>query len=205
MEELLRYIFKFVYAINLDMSMGYMFMPLDKPWRNILTLIRPFILFKFLVLPQEIFPAMYIYQGQMYSHFMNMHPNDFKIHLDDILNTKDSTFHEHLAILDEILTRLKKAGMQVNAKRCSFCGIKLDFVGYLLPQTVHKPLSKCIEAKLKMTPPKNVKWVSALIGIINFIKNHIPGGAWILEPITRLKERNEIQVGWRTATSLQEN
>ena len=58
-----------------------------------------------------------------------------------------------------------------------FDGIKLDFVGYLLPQTVHKPLSKRIEAKLKMTPPKNVKWVSALIGIINFIKNHIPGGA----------------------------
>ena len=42
MEELLRSIFGFVYAMKLDMNMGYMSMPSDKYSRNILILIMPF-------------------------------------------------------------------------------------------------------------------------------------------------------------------
>ena len=86
-----------------------------------------------------------------------MQPNDPKTYLDDILHTKGSTFQEHLGILDEILRRLKKARMQVNAEKCSFCTLELEFVGYLLTQTGYKPLTKCIKTILKMAPPKNVK------------------------------------------------
>ena len=110
MEELLRYIFEFVYAMNLNMNMGYMSMPLNKYSRNILTLIMPLGLFKCLVLPEGISPAIDTYQGQMSSLFTNMQPNDPKTYLSDILHMKGSTFQKHLAILDEILTWLKKAG-----------------------------------------------------------------------------------------------
>ena len=106
MEVLLRSIFGFVYSTNLDMNMGCISMPLNEPLRNILPLIMPFELFKCLVLPQGISPVMDIYQGCMSSLFTNMHTNDPKIYLDDILHTKSSTFQEHLAIPDEILIRL---------------------------------------------------------------------------------------------------
>ena len=116
-----------------------------------------------------------IYQGRTSSLFTNMQPNDPKTYLDDILHMKGSTFHKHLAILDEILTRLKKAGMQVNAEKCSFCVFELEFVGYLFTQTGFKPLTKHIKAKLKMALPKTVKQVLTFNGTINFITNHIPG------------------------------
>ena len=70
----------------------------------------------------------------MSSLFMKMQTNDPKTYLDDILHTKGSTFQEHLAILYKILMRLEKVGMQVNAEKCSFCAVKIEFVGYLLTQ-----------------------------------------------------------------------
>ena len=124
-----------------------------------------------------------------------MQLNDPKTYLDDILHAKGSTFQEHLTLMDEILIRLDKAGMQVNAEKCSFYALEIEFVGYLLTQMGYKPLTKCIEAILKMTPLKNLKEVCAFNGTINFIKNHIPGQAKIHEPISRLTKK-KIKFEW---------
>ena len=95
-------------ATNLDMNICYMSTPHDKCLRNILTLIMPFGLFECLVLPQGISITRNIYKAWMSSLFTNMQPNAPILHQDDILHIKGK---EHLAVLDKILMRLKKAGM----------------------------------------------------------------------------------------------
>ena len=86
-----------------------------------------------------------------------MHPNDPKTYLDDTLHT----FQEDLAIINKPMTIFKEAEMQVNAVKCFFCMIELEFVGYLLTQTCYMPLSKLIKAILEMALPKNVTKIHA--------------------------------------------
>ena len=74
-------------------------------------------------------------------------------------------------------------------ERCSFCVLKLECVCYSLNEMGYKLLTKCIKAILKMEPPKNVNQINAFNGTLNFIKNHIPRQAKILEPITRLMKK----------------
>ena len=119
MEESLRSIFGFPYVTNMDMYMEYTSMLLDEPLRNILTLIIPIGLLECLVLPQGT-PQLWKSKVKC-CLFKNICPNDPPKYLDDILHTKGGTFQEHLAILDEILTGLEKAEVQVNAEVFILC------------------------------------------------------------------------------------
>ena len=65
--------------------------------------------------------------------------------------------------------------MQVNLAKSSIMGEIVELLGFLLTRTGARPTAKRIEAILKLTPPKNKKGCRRIIGIINFIENHIPG------------------------------
>ena len=71
--------------------------------------------------------------------------------------------------------------MQVNAKNCSICAIELKLNEYLINETGYKSYIKHIEAMLKM------------YGMVNVIKNHIPGRAKILKQITRLTKNTKFK------------
>ena len=54
----------------------------------------------------------------------------------------------------------------------------------MLEQKGYTPLKNRVDAILRIEPLTNVKKVREFLGIINFIKNHIPNKTIILEPIT---------------------
>ena len=53
------------------------------------------------------------------------------------------------------------------------------------------PTCKRVDVILRLAPPRNVKQVRQLLGTINFIKNHIPNQAAIMQPITDLTKKEE--------------
>jgi hypothetical protein len=111
-------------------------------------------------------------------------------YIDDILHFKGGSFEEHLAILNEILELLTKCGMQVSEKS-RFCQTSVEFLGFKLNQAGYLPLPSRVDAIMRIQPPGNVKQVRGFLGVINFIKNHIPNRAAICEPITRLTRKDE--------------
>ena len=50
--------------------------------------------------------------------------------IDDLLVLGTGTWEEHLLQLDEVLTRLQKAGLKVNAKKSFFGRHELEYLGY---------------------------------------------------------------------------
>jgi len=52
---------------------------------------------------------------------MDVKPKAPKVYIDDILAVSGQTFDEHLEYLDEIMKRLKEAGLQVNINKSSIC------------------------------------------------------------------------------------
>ena len=127
-------------------------MPLDYEARKILMLAITFGLHECLVLPQGIKSATDIFQERMISLFEDMKKPP-PVYLEDILVTSNTTFEDHVVILNEILMQLNNSGMYVNATKSKWCyrigifGIFVDGNGYL-------PLKKRIKSILAILPPK---------------------------------------------------
>lgn len=105
------------FATGLDLNISYLSAPLDEPSKVIITIIMLYGFFLCQALPQAVKPAMDIFQCQMTSLFSHLKRNATKIYLDDVPHTCGNSFGDHLKHPETILEVVKKAGMQVNAKK----------------------------------------------------------------------------------------
>ena len=61
-----------------------------------------------------------------------------KTYLDDLLCITWASLEDHLEKLREVLTRLREAGLKVNAQKSKFCAKETDYLGYVLtPNILH--------------------------------------------------------------------
>ena len=80
-----------------------------------------------------------------------------RAYLDDLLVISKGTFEEHLAYLEKVLTRLQEAGLKVNVSKSSFCKDELEYLGFWITRKGVQPLTKKVEAILKIATPKTRK------------------------------------------------
>ncbi len=191
-EEILTSVRRFLYASSLDL--GYLSIPLNAATRDILTIVMPFGAYECLILPMGVMPATDIFQARMVHVFADMGERRPFPYVDDILHFKGGSFEQHLEILNEILSLLAKCGLQVSDKS-RFCQASVEFLGFQLDRTGYRPLPSYVDAILRIKLPSNLKQVCGFLGVINFIKNHIPNRAAICEPITRLTCKN-VKFSW---------
>ena len=113
-EAILTSIKGFKLASVIDLNMGYLSIPLTEESKKLLTIVTPFGFYECQVLPMGVMPSTDIFQPRMVDIFAAMIENKPDPYFDDILHCQGANFDKHLAGLDEILRRLKEAGMQVN-------------------------------------------------------------------------------------------
>jgi hypothetical protein len=80
--------------------------------------------------------------------------------------------------------------VQVSTEKSCFCQESVEYLGFQINRTGYEPLLLRVSAILRINPPKDVHGVRGLLGVLNFIKNHIPWCAEICEPITRLTKKD---------------
>ena len=190
-DEIFQDIGGFTFASVVDLNMGYLSIPLTEETKKILTIVTMFGFFECCVLPMGIKPATDIFQSRMVGIFQQMGKNKPNPYIDDIFHGKGNTFERHLTILDEMFQLLEDHGMQVNLEKSKLCATEVEFLGFCVKQTGFQPTRKRVEAILKLDRPHNVKKVRAFLGVINFIKNHIPNRAELLAPITKLTKKDQ--------------
>ena len=97
--------------------------------------------------------------------------------------------------LNEILNRLRKAGLKVNAKKSFFAENKLEYLGFLITRNGIMPLPKKVEALQNIAVPKTKKKLRSFIGLINYYRD-----MWIkrsegLSPLTSMTSK-EAKWNW---------
>jgi len=148
-------------------------------------------IYECLVLSMGTSPAADVFQGRVSNRLIDIKPRPPKTYIDDILAAREYNFEYHITYLHDIFTRLIEAGLQVNLVKSALCQKALEYVGFWVTTQGYKPLESRIQGILDMQPLKSKKDVRTFIGMINFIKNHIPKRAAILEPLTRLTKEME--------------
>ena len=178
-----------------DLNMGCYAMRLCQKTRTFVRLITIWGMHECLVLWMGTSPASDVFQGRLQNILMSLEPRPPKVHIDDILAVFRHTFEEHLKYVDDIMTRLQEAGLQVNINKSALFQKELECLGFWLTTQGYKPLDSRVQGTLDMLPPRNIKEVRIFVGMVSFIKNHIHKRARIMEPITRLT-KNEVRFKW---------
>eukprot|EP00804_Cyclotella_cryptica_P004829 CCRYP_004921-RA/>CCRYP_004921-RA protein AED:0.41 eAED:0.35 QI:0/0/0/1/0/0/2/0/267 len=85
-----------------------------------------------------------------------------------------------------VLTRLREAGLRINARKLSFCTFETEYLGYTLTQTGIKPQQKKVQAILAISSPKNVKDLRKFLGMVQYYRDLWARRSKVLAPLTSL-------------------
>ncbi len=88
--------------------------------------------------------------------------------MDDLLIITRRTLDEHLQKMETELTRLRDAGLKVNAAKSSFCANEIEYLGYILTREGIKPQQKKVQAILTLNLPNNVKELRHFLGMVQY-------------------------------------
>ena len=78
---------------------------------------------------------------------------DVVSYIDDCGIWKNTTFEQHLTLVEQVLQRLVAARMKCNPLKCSWAVEETDFLGYWMTPTAIKLMKNKIDAVLKMQRP----------------------------------------------------
>ena len=109
-----------------------------------------------------------------------------RAYLDDLLILSRGSFDEHLDQLEQALTRLAEAGLKINASKSSLCREELEYLGYWITRNGIRPVTKKVDAILRLKTPTKRKELRKFIGMVNYYRNIWPQRSHILAPLIAL-------------------
>ena len=141
------------------------------------------------------FPWVYdIFQEKMSELFIGL--DTVCVYIDELLHVTKGSWTEHLTVLEEMFTRLQKAGLKVNASKSCFGAHKFDYLGYHVTCDGVMPIPKKVEAIQALTVPKTRKQLRQFIGMINFYREMWQKRSELLAPLTALTSKN-VKYDWK--------
>ena len=78
-----------------------------------------------------------VFQSKMYNLIGDI--EGVRTYINDILCIGKNSFEEHMKQLEEIFRRFLKAGLKVNAAKCSFGLKEIPYLGYIISEDSVKP------------------------------------------------------------------
>jgi hypothetical protein len=103
-----------------------------------------------------------------------------RTYIDDILCIGKGTFAEHIKQLEEIFRRFEKAGLKVNAPKCSFGVKEIPYLGYIISVDGLRPDPKKVQGIMDLNKLETAKEMKSLIGVIQFYRDMWPRRSHIL-------------------------
>ena len=117
--------------------------------------------------------------------------DNVQAYIDDLLVISKGTYSEHLTDVENVLARLRDAGLKVNAGKSFFAQEQLEYLGYWITRDGIQPQPKKVQAILNIKPPTNKTQLRSFIGMVNYYRD-----AWIrrsediLAPLAELCGKN---------------
>ena len=115
------------------------------------------------------------------------------LYLDDILITGKSD-EEHLRNLEEVLSRLEKAGIRLKRSKCAFMLQSVEYLGHSISEKGLQPTGKKVKAIQSAPAPTDLTQLKSFLGLINYYCKFMPNIADTLSPLYRLLQK---RVQWK--------
>ena len=109
-----------------------------------------------------------------------------RVYIDDLLTITKGNFEDHLAKLRQVLVRLQKANLRVNATKSSFAQEQVEYLEYILTRQGIKPIPEKVTALLAINPPNNIKQLRHFLGMVQYKRDLWEKQSHLLAPLTDL-------------------
>ena len=108
-------------------------------------------------------------------------------YLDDVIIFSTGSLEDHYIKVKEILTRLAKAGLKLDPKKCEFASKETKYLGFIIAvgQGIKVDPDK-VRAISNWQRPVDVRGVKSFLGFANFYRNFIDNFAQISAPLHEL-------------------
>jgi hypothetical protein len=93
---------------------------------------------------------------------------------------------KHLQRMETVLTRLRDAGLKVNAAKSLFCAHEIEYLGYILTREGIKPQPKEVQAILALNLPNSFKELRHFLGMVQYYQDMWARHSEMLAPLTDL-------------------
>ncbi len=186
-QDLLLKLEGFKYATSLDLNMGYYHIELSPDSKKLCTIVLPWGKYEYQRLPMGLCNSPDIFQEKM-----NILMGDLeyvRAYIDDLLILTKGSLIDHLNKLEEVLARLQKAGLKVNAKKSFFAQEELEYLGYWITRKGIQPCQSKVTAIQQIAAPKTRKELRKFIGMVNYYRDMWIRRSDVLAPLAALTSK----------------
>ena len=122
--------------------------------------------------------------------------DDVKSYCDDVFLSSNTTFEEHLLLLEKVIRRFKKYNVKLNIAKLEVAPKQLEFLGLIWSKNkLSIPKSK-ITAYLNLKKPKSLKEARFLVNSTAFYRRFIPNFSEIISPVLDLLKEKTKKFIW---------
>ena len=177
----------FQYATSLDLNMGYYHIELSPASKELCTIVLPFGKYEYQRIPMGLCNSPDIFQEKMSELMEGL--EFVRTYIDDLLCLTKGSFEDHLEKLERVFSRLQRAGLKVNAKKSFFARQELEYLGYWITREGIQPVSKKVEAILKIAEPTTRRELRSFIGVVNYYRDMWIRRSHVLAPLATLTSK----------------
>lgn len=125
------------------------------------------------------------YQRIMEECFGELHLKICFIYLDDLIVFSDS-FEQHLERLELILERLRKCGLKLSGKKCSFLQRKVKYIGHIVSENGIETDPEKTEKIRNWPTPTNPEEIRQFLGFAGYYRRFCKNFSQIAKPLSSL-------------------
>ena len=167
---------------TLDMATGYWQVELAAEDREKTAFSTGKGLHQFKVMAMGLKNASSTFQKMMELILAGLDTKSCLVYLDDVI-LFNRTEEEHLATLQEVLLRIRQAGLKLKAQKCRFARKEVTFLGHLASKEGIRPDPHNVDKVLAWPQPSSEGEMKSFLGLCGYYARFIPGYAAITKPL----------------------
>ena len=179
----------------LDMTSGYHQVPLDEETSDMCAFSTRKGHYQYTRLPMGLRNSGMTFQKMVTLLMAGMLHSEVLAYLDDcILYSKSS--HQHIKLLEEVLSRFKNAGLKLKPQKCKLFRKEIVYLGFLVNANGIRPNPDAAKKIRELKAPTCVYGVQQFLGKVNYYRKFIPKLAEIAHPLyelTKTTKKNKFQ------------
>ncbi|MEW8561290.1 MAG: reverse transcriptase domain-containing protein, partial [Candidatus Thiodiazotropha sp.] len=146
-------------------------------------------LYEYLTMPMGLTNSPAVFQRLMEIVLRGLQWHTCLIYLDDVL-IFGSEFGEHMQRLDEVLSRIRDAGLKLKPEKCQLLQSSVNFLGHTISAEGILPNPENL-AKVKQWPvPTTPTQVRQILGLGSYYRRFLKGYSDLVRPLTLLTHKN---------------